>query len=181
MVQVDIVSFWSWPFLQVNVPFNAVSWKPRPAAKYSRGRSSRWIGLMLSGKLHNYLRRRGTLFKCLLWWVKDWNSWGTSRWNSWLDWLFQCMHTCHLRIFDHMSMHHIDTLLNIQWYPHMSHKYLQNLWKHLDTDSVNSTDLQCFDMHPRIFLLHKDAHPAFFQSPFFPIKLVSFAYLLMVR
>ena len=52
---------------------------------------------------------------------------------------FRHMHTCHLWIIHHMSMHHIDTLPNIQYYPHMSHKYLQNLQKHLDTDTINST------------------------------------------
>ena len=33
-------------------------------------------------------------------------------------------------------------------------------------------------MHPQIFLLHQDAHPAFLQSPFFPINSASFVYSL---
>ena len=75
-----------------------------------------------------------------------------------------CTISTHFRIFDAISIHHTNIC-----------RTFGNTWTTILSILQHS---QCFDMHPRIFLLHQDAHPAFFRSPFFPIKLVSFAYLL---
>ena len=75
-----------------------------------------------------------------------------------------CTISTHFWIFDAISIHHTNIC-----------RTFGNTWTLIPSILQHS---QCFDMHPRIFLLHQDAHPAFFRSPFFPIKSVSFAYLL---
>ena len=65
---------------------------------------------------------------------------------------------------------------NIWYYPCMAHRIFAIPSETFGHQFIRLYSIPNIDSHLRIFLLHKDVHPGFLWSPFFPINSASFVY-----